>query len=142
MKPDFAFAHGNLGVVLASIGRAADAQMEYELSLKYDPDQVDVLNNLAWLLATTSESSLHNGPRAVALAKRALALSADPAPELLGTLAAAYARAGEFELAIQMSSRAVDIAESRNRSELAALLAERQRLYETHQAYSESPPHP
>jgi hypothetical protein len=69
-----------------------------------DPDSIEALNNLAWLLATSPEPALRNGPRAVQLAERACGLS--KLPSLLGTLAAAYAEAGRFSDATRAAEQA------------------------------------
>ena len=48
----------------------------WQKSLEIVPDQVNVQNNLAWLLATGPEESLRNGAKAVALATQASQLAA------------------------------------------------------------------
>lgn len=63
-------------------------------------------NSLAWLLATHKDAEVRNGRRAVAHAQSAVA--AQPSPEHLDTLAAAYAENGQFELAVATQLRALE----------------------------------
>ena len=84
--------------------------MQYRLALQLQPDQVQALNNLAWLLAASPADNLRDGAEAVRLAERACALSEQREPVFLGTLAAAYAEAGRFEDAIKAAEKARDTA--------------------------------
>jgi cytochrome c-type biogenesis protein CcmH/NrfG len=63
--------------------------------MKLAPAKLESLNNLAWILATSTDPALRNGARSVELAQRALRISGDH-PVLLQTLAAAYAESGRF----------------------------------------------
>ncbi len=67
------------------------------------------LNALAWLLATCPESEIRNGPKAVAHALKACALDEWKSPELLDTLAAAYAEAGNFAEAEKWSLKSLSL---------------------------------
>jgi len=57
------------------------------------PDMPDMLNNLAWLLATCSDDTLRDGKEAVECAERACKLTMNKQTGYIGTLAAAYAEA-------------------------------------------------
>ena len=91
---------------LINRGNLAEAIAQYRLVLKSQPDLVLALNNLAWLLATSPEASLRNGPEAVQFAEKACRLTRYCAPYLVGTLAAAYAEAGRFPEAIATAQKA------------------------------------
>jgi tetratricopeptide (TPR) repeat protein len=99
-----------------------------------EKDDVSALNGLAWLLATCGDPEVRNGPRAVALAERAVALTGRQASDKLDTLAAAYAEAGRFESAIRAEKEAMDLVpEKQGRESLAIRL----KAYESHQAFHE-----
>jgi Flp pilus assembly protein TadD len=96
LKPNHAGAHHNLANALLRRGDAAGAIQHYETAIRLKPDHAEAKNNLAWVLATCPDASLRNGPRALELAREAVALSDPPDPAILGTLAAAYAETGQF----------------------------------------------
>jgi len=80
----------------------------YEQALALDPENTQVLNNLAWLYATSEAEPLRNPKRALDLALRAVAL--DPAPHVLDTLAECYFVNGDMANAIRYARRALDSA--------------------------------
>jgi Flp pilus assembly protein TadD len=94
-------------------------------------------NNLAWLLATCPEASSRDGQRAMALARQAMQLSGVTNPQLLDTLAAAYAEAGQFGEAVEMARRALSLPATQNNKALADALQTRLKLYETNLPYRE-----
>jgi tetratricopeptide (TPR) repeat protein len=65
------------------------------------------LNELAWLLATSDDPKVRDGSNAVVFAERAVALTKRKDPEIMDTLAAAYAEAGQFEKAVTVQKEAV-----------------------------------
>ncbi len=96
INPDNADAHNNLGNAFLHKGQAREAIVHYELAVKINPTNLPALDNLAWLLATNPEASLRNGARALELAHQACQISGGNHPNLLQTLAAAYAETGRF----------------------------------------------
>ncbi|MCA9246476.1 MAG: tetratricopeptide repeat protein [Planctomycetales bacterium] len=105
-----------------SVGRQADAIADYEAVLRRDPENGSVLNNLAWVLATSPNEALRDGIRAVELAKNACEHTEYKQGHILSTLAAAYAETGDFEKARQWSTKAVEIGESEQIDQLKAEL--------------------
>src|SRR5581483_11843316 len=95
----------NLASALPHVGRSQEAIAHFERALELDPNSIEALNNMAWLMATSPETEIRNGPRAVQLAEHACALDSK-LPFLLGTLAAAYAEAGRFSDAIHAAEQA------------------------------------
>ncbi|MFV2066201.1 MAG: tetratricopeptide repeat protein [Pirellulales bacterium] len=92
-----------------AIGKQAEAIVDYEAAVALKPDDSGLLNNLAWVLATSPHAKLRNGQRAVELAKRACKLTGYQQPHILSTLAATYAETGQFNRAIEWSQKAVDL---------------------------------
>ena len=102
-----------LGDVLVNRGRMELAYSVYRLSLKKKPDNVRVLNNLAWYLAANNDTSHRDGAEAVRHAERAAALTNHAFAPVLDTLAAAYAEAGEFDKAVQTCQKALELASAK-----------------------------
>ncbi len=93
---------------LCSLGRSREAMVHYRNALSLRPDFAPALEKLAWILATDPEAANRNGAEAVKLAERGCVLTGQQAPGMLGTLAAAYAEAGQFPEAIATAQKAYD----------------------------------
>jgi hypothetical protein len=92
------------------------------------------LNNLAWILATCPIAALRNGDEAVQLAAHACKLTRDT-PVYMGTLAAAYAEAGDFSKALTTAQEARSAAEQKGEKDLALKNGELDEMYSRQQAY-------
>jgi tetratricopeptide (TPR) repeat protein len=125
ITPGYPDAHTYLGTALAMKGDKADALKHWQIVLKEDPDNLRVLNDTAWLLSTVPDPGLRNGTEALRLANRAVELTQGRQPMLLGTLAAAYAEAGEFAKAVETEQRASELARQQGDERLAGMLGAR-----------------
>jgi tetratricopeptide (TPR) repeat protein len=92
-----------------NIGKHAEAVTDYEAALKLKPEDSGVLNNLAWVLATSPEDSVRDGKRAIELGAKAAELTDNKQSHILSTLAAGYAESGNFDKAREWSQKAVDL---------------------------------
>ncbi len=81
----------------------------YRLAVEQDPDNVPVLNNLAWLLATEGQDDATR-QEAVRLARKAAQITRFNSLSVLDTLATAYAAAGQTREAILVYQRALALA--------------------------------
>ena len=99
---------------------ATAPQLRAALALK--PDSVDVLNNLAWFLATTPHEEVRNPTEAVKLAEKADSLTRGENVAILDTLGITYASAGRFDKAAQAARRAIALAEKDNDGQTAQVL--------------------
>jgi len=97
------------GDALLSVGKHADAVKDYEEALKLDPEDTGVLNNMAWVLATSPEDGVRNADRSIELGTKACELTKYQKPHILSTLAAGYAEKGDFETAKKWSAKAVEM---------------------------------
>ena len=132
MHPESADAHANLGSAWLTKRRVRDAMAEYTKALQISPENLAALSNLAWLLATSADSSLRNGSEAVRLAERADSASSrnDKHPTVLRILAAAYAEAGQFAEAKETAQHALEAANIQGNTTLANALRDEIALYD------------
>jgi tetratricopeptide (TPR) repeat protein len=133
-RPDFAEAHNNLGNAFLQKGLVDEAIAHFQKALEIRPDFADArdnLDNAAWLLATSPEASLRNGPKALALARQLDRLSGGNNPAILDTLAAACAENGQFPEAVDAAQRALELARSHNNTTLADTLRQQIKLLQS-----------
>jgi len=94
----------------------------------------DAQNDLAWLLATFDDPKIRDGRGAVHFAQSAVETTHRKDPNKLGTLAAAYAEAGQFTNAVTSQKEAIALLQDEGtRREFNARL----RLYESNSPYRE-----
>jgi tetratricopeptide (TPR) repeat protein len=110
-NPNDARAHLGLGRLLYRSGRTAAALGHFRAALERQPGWPEALNDTAWILATTADTTLRDPQQAVELAQRANLLAGTPQVNFLGTLAAAYAAAGRFKEAVATAEQALALAE-------------------------------
>lgn len=128
--PNDPAVHSSLARALAAGGEQTEAATHYERALEVAPDLPIALVGLAWIRATSPYESLRGADQALSLAQRAVALVGNDNPEVLDTLAAAYATTGRFDDAVATARRAVDLARANPAYEpLANNIEGRIRLY-------------
>jgi tetratricopeptide (TPR) repeat protein len=130
LMPDSSDAHYNLGKVLVLTGHGAEGLAHWRQVLSKDPDSLQVLNDTAWVLATSRDDTLRNGNAALPLAEHAVELTSAREPAILGTLAAVFAETGRFDKAIELEQRATKLATQQGNSVLAQILNARLALYQ------------
>lgn len=122
-ESDHALALRSRGDAYLAVGDHAAAVADFEEALQHNSDDPALLNNLAWVLATSPDAEIRNGKRAVELATKACELTEYNKPHILSTLAAAFAENGDFETAIEWSQKAVDMDDSEQEEQLSKELA-------------------
>ncbi|MFM9065470.1 MAG: hypothetical protein ACKOOI_20910 [Pirellula sp.] len=91
------------------------------------------MNNLSWVLSTSPEDSVRNGDRALETGLQACELTEYKKSHILSTLAAAYAELGQFDKAIEWSTKAVELGTKEEAEQI-------QQLKEELKSYQEKKP--
>lgn len=89
-----------------------------------DVDYSGLLNNLAWVLATSPKDDLRDGKKSVELGLKACEATDYKAAHILSTLAAGYAETGDFENARKWSAKAVELGQDDDNEQLEQLKKE------------------
>lgn len=105
-NPDDPKLLATLGDLLYHTGRYAETADAYERALHMDPSNPHVLNNLAWLYATSEAERLRDPQRALLLAERAIAH--DDSPHVWDTLAESYYVNGRYAEAVRAEREALN----------------------------------
>lgn len=130
-----AVAYHHLGNALISLGRPREAVENFEASIKLDPDFSAPANNLAWVLSTNPE--VLNAERAVQIASAMLESASARTAGNLDTMAAAYASAGQFDLAVSTAEEAIGLAKASGSGDQADRIAKRLQLYRNAEPHRE-----
>jgi tetratricopeptide (TPR) repeat protein len=127
----------NLALSQQTTGHIRQAVDSYHKALELDPNSIPILNNLAWILATTPDTQIRNPAQAASLADKMHRLTSSENPEILDTLAAAYAAAGQFKEAIETAQKAIDLANAAGQKSKTEEISKRLQLYQASKPYSE-----
>lgn len=124
--PESSTVRLQLAMQLEQDGQLAAAQQEYEAVLAVQPENLIVLNNLAWLLRDSDPK------RALKLAETALELGGER-PEILDTAGWLLANSGQHERGLRLLQQAVLLA-----PHLPSIRYHQALAYEHAQRYSEA----
>lgn len=133
LQPDYPMPHNNLANAYLLEGQTVKAVEQWKLALKYMPDLTSAQVNLAWILATSPDPSLRDGPSAVALAERATQVSQGRNPVALRSLAAAFAENGQYPDAVAAAQQAIQLGSGN--PGLAANIQSQLKFYQNHQPF-------
>jgi tetratricopeptide (TPR) repeat protein len=136
IPPEDAPSHIRLASLLLQLGRNNEAVAHYRRALELAPHSVEVLNAFSWVLATSSDRALRNGPEAATLAEKANQLSNGENPFALRALAASYAALGRLPEAVDVAQRALQLTKD------PALARSLERDIQSYQSGAAQPPLP
>jgi tetratricopeptide (TPR) repeat protein len=131
IRIDPRLAEGRLGhaLALAAMGRYPQARDRLIEATNAHPDQPDLLQALARLLAAAPDPRVRDGARAVALMETVV--KQQRTPELDETMAMAYAETGDFQQAVAWQRQAIAAAERIGRDpHVRRQMTENLRLFE------------
>ena len=128
-----ALAHYGAARVYLAQAENTLALESFKKALSIDVELMNHVNNLAWDLATHVDQHARNPKQAVMLATLIDDATSHQIPEVLDTLAAAHAAAGEFDVATSLIKKALEIAGVNHAH--ATEFVQRQALYEKGQAF-------
>jgi tetratricopeptide (TPR) repeat protein len=122
-------AHYGLALVSKAQGNMAGAVQHYREALRSVPNWPEVLIDLAWLFATSTDPAVRNPQEAVELAERAVRATSPPSWAALDASAAALASAGRVREAADQARRALESAIATGNDAAASQIRERLTLY-------------
>ncbi len=106
----YALAFANRGNTYARSSDYEKARADLSQAVVLAPNDPEILNDLAWFLATCPDKTFRDPARAIEMAETATRLAANSSWNILHTCAAAHAAAGDFEAAQQHLTRAIALA--------------------------------
>jgi len=135
IDPGYASARHNLARTLVEADKVPAAITHFREATRLRPNWISPMNNLALILATYEDPEFRNGAEAVWAAERACELANYERPELLGTLAAAYAAAGRFSDAVAAAEGGLELARSSGLEGLSEEIQDNLSLFKAQQPY-------
>ncbi len=106
-SPDLVDAYLVRAMVRMTLGETEKAAEDVQEALGLAPQHLLTQCTSAWLYATSPDDSIRDGSKALTLAKRVCEGRDERMPNLLDTLAAAYAEVGDYEKAVSVQTRAL-----------------------------------
>ena len=107
-QPDHRQARFMIATTLVEMGKTREALTVFrQLQARY-PEDVGVLNNMAWVLATDADPEVRNPTQALALARQALMI-APITYNIWSTLSESYYQVGDYVRALRAAEEAVSL---------------------------------
>lgn len=133
------------GDTLLSVGRHLDAVASYEKAMAIDGENPVLINNLAWVLATSPMDLVRDGKRSLELALKAAEMTEEKEAFILSTLAAAYAENADFEKAREWIKKGVALAgeaykNAKDKYEKEQIFTQNEHLLKEQKSYEKSEP--
>lgn len=135
LDPKYATAYCNRGALQIGSGDLNQALSDYRLAMEADPECAEAYNGLAWIHATSLNKNFRDGRKAVDYAVKAAKLTGYSDLPILDTLAAAYAESEQWDEAVKIQKRAIELA--KDNAVYITDAQERLKLYESKKPYRE-----
>lgn len=130
LQPGVARGYVLLGGLLEGQGKLDEALAQYKEAVRWKPDYPEALNRLAWVLVTHPEPAKRNGQEALRLASQACQLTQNQDLASLNALAGAYSELGDFAQALQITGKAMELAQGSGKAQLIEATQKLQKLYQ------------
>jgi protein O-mannosyl-transferase len=130
IDPRRAGAHRILAAILRQKGQTQQAIEHLNAAIRVAPKDLQSLVDLARLRASHPDASVRNAVEAVKLARAACEHSNYQSVDALDALAASYAEAQQFDLAMEFAQKGIQAADSSGNKNLADRIRRRASLYE------------
>ena len=114
----------------------------YKKAVKTEPDDPDIVNEVAWTLTVSDVPKLKRIGYAHRVMERLMTEdeAANQRPEYLDTWAATYAAQGDFERAIEIQNQAIETAIAQEREDVMEILQTHLDQFTTNEAITEPAP--
>lgn len=133
VQPSHVRARMALAMIYQRSNQLSEAIEQYRSLHSIKPSDPMIANNLAWILATSSDASVRSPQEAIRLAEAVCQQSKRRVPSALDTLAAAYAASGDFERAKSVIREAMQLVQQQGTDDLRRKFSARLQLYEKSQ---------
>ena len=138
-SPTMQTAKSTLVLLFSKRGDEAIARFQKALEISPgDPKACHNLTHMAWVLATSPDTSVRNGVRAVSLVEQVEQFSKGGDPLVLETLGTAYAEVGRFLEAVAVAERAQQLAAQQGNATMADILGRQIKLYQAGTPYRDT----
>lgn len=139
LRPELTEPRVGLARTLGQAGRVTEATAALREGLTQQPDDVAMLEQLAWILATNPSDTARRGAEALALATKAVELTSHLRPDSLQVLAAAQAEEGKFDDAIRTTDKGLELATLIGNAAVADAIKTQRDSYRSHRPWRDAP---
>jgi len=127
--------HDKLAIAYYQKGDIDKVVKYWTKAVELEPENVEILNNLAWLGAATKDANIRNPKKALEYALRACKLTKYKQANFVDSLSVAYAANGQYPQAVENALKALELAISDGRENLVDEINKRLELYKAQQPY-------
>jgi tetratricopeptide (TPR) repeat protein len=135
LDPQSAVAYNDRGGAWEFQHQYAKAVADYDTAIKLDPGYTLAFNNLGWLYASATDPQFRSGQKALEYTQAACKATDWKYWLFLGSLAAAYAEAGQFDDAVKWQAKNLELAPESEKEDSRQTLA----WYRRGKPYHEKP---
>ena len=132
--PKNAAAHANRGDAHRCLQHWEECAKDFRKAIELNPSSPRGYQGAAWLMVTCPDDRIRNAKLGLQAATKATELASEEDYQILDTLAAAYANAGQFEDAVATISKAIAVAPQT----VTPVLTQRLELYSAETPYRET----